>query len=224
MPKILVLEDDQEQSEPIKSSLQTAGHEVDAACDVATAKAYLEAIHYDVIILDWNLPDGTGIELLSELRASGKKVPVLMLTGNATIENKETGFHSGADDYLTKPFQMRELNLRVDALLRRPPSFEGLVLKARDLELDTRSFVVRKNGAPIKLQPREFALLLFFMRNQNTVFSCEAILERVWSTDAELGIESVRKSIQRLRASIDDKEGESSYIRTSHTHGYSFNP
>ncbi len=223
MPKILILEDDQEQSGPIKASLQSAGHEVDAACDVATAKAYLEVIHYDIVILDWNLPDGTGIDLLSELRAGGQKVPVLMLTGNATIENKETGFHSGADDYLTKPFQMRELNLRIEALLRRPPSYEGLVLTARDLELDTRSFIVKKKGIPLKLQPREFALLVFFMRNPNTVFSCEAILERVWSTDAELGIESVRKSVQRLRASIDDKDGDS-YIKTSHTHGYSFNP
>ena len=224
MPKILFVDDDVEQLQTIKSWFARSGHELDSAETITRAQDYLATVEYDLIILDWNLPDGTGLEVLSKLRSDGRRVPVLMLTGNAGIDYKESGFSAGADDYLTKPFDMRELSLRIDALLRRPATYTGVLLSAADIELDMRTFSVRKSGKPLKLQPKELALLVFFMRNPGIVFSAEAIMERVWSTDAELGPESVRKCVQRLREKIDAPDAASSLIKTNHTHGYSFQP
>lgn len=223
MPKILFVDDDANQLEAIKGWFDRAGHQLDFAVNAAAARDYLAVVHYDLVILDWNLPDGTGLEVLQELRRGGSRVPILMLTGNSGIDFKEAGFSSGADDYLTKPFELKELGLRVEALLRRPDTYTGTVLKAAGIEIDTSTFSVTRNGKPVKLQPKEFSLLVFFMRNQRKVFTAEAILERVWSTDQSLGSESVRKCVQRLREKIDE-DGAPSLIKTSHTRGYSFEP
>jgi two-component system, OmpR family, response regulator PhoP len=223
VPKILFVDDDESQLASLKSWFHSSGHVLDVADDVETARAFLSVVQYDLIILDWNLPDGTGVQLLREIRTKGEAVPVLMLTGNSTIDHKEEGFTAGADDYLVKPFQLRELGLRVEALLRRPSNYTGVVMRAGSLEVDTQTYQVRKNGAPVKLQPKEFSLLIFFMRNQKTVFSAEAILERVWPSEQDAGPEAVRKVIQRLRDKIDSS-GEQSLIRTTHTRGYSFEP
>ncbi|MBX9691778.1 MAG: response regulator transcription factor [Cyanobacteria bacterium] len=223
MSKILFVEDDENQVAVMRSCMAACGHALDVANDARTAIDFIAVNQYDLFILDWNLPDGTGLQLLQQIRRGGKHVPVLMLTGNSSIQHKEEGFGSGADDYLVKPFDLRELKLRIEALLRRPSTYTGVVLRAGELELDTQTYQVRKNGKILKLQPKEFTLLTFFMRNQRVVFSAEAILDRVWSMDDAQGPESVRKVIQRLRQKIDD-EGCESMIKTSHTRGYSFDP
>ncbi|HEY9788243.1 MAG TPA: response regulator transcription factor, partial [Candidatus Obscuribacterales bacterium] len=143
----------------------------------------------------------------------------IMLTGRAKIDEKEEGLDSGADDYLTKPFSMRELNARVRALLRRPAAYSGNELKARDIVLEPESHRVTKQGREIKLLPKEFALLEFLLRNPGRVFSPEALLERVWESTSDASPDTVRIHVNRLRSKLDTK-GEDSIIGTVHGVGY----
>jgi DNA-binding response OmpR family regulator len=142
-----------------------------------------------------------------------------MLTGRSSISDKERGFDVGADDYLTKPFNLKELGLRVNALLRRPRTVNADVLEVRDIVLDPGKYRVTKSGIDLSLLPKEFALLQFFMRNRNIVFSAEALLERVWQSDSEAKPKAVSACIHRLRQKLEN-DGESPLIKTVHGVGY----
>jgi DNA-binding response OmpR family regulator len=142
-----------------------------------------------------------------------------MLTGHDSVPDKEKGLDTGADDYLTKPFHLRELSARVKALVRRYAVQYDSVLKTRSIELDTKSKRVTKNGDEIKLQPQELALLEFFLRNPNDIFSIEALFSRVWPSDLEASPDTVRVCITRLRTKLDTP-GLPSIIRTVHRLGY----
>ncbi len=219
MAKILVIEDDKYLCEVINDRLCLDKHTVDV-CETGTdGLEYLLANQYDVVILDWNLPGMPGVEILKTYRDKHGTAPVLMLTGRNTIDEKEIGLGSGADDYLTKPFNMRELQARVRALLRRSSSFTPEVLKIGKLVLDTRALVVKKGDSEIHLMPKEFALLEFFARNPNELFSAETIIGRVWATEADCGLESLRSCVKRLRKKIDD-DGEESIIENVFGVGY----
>lgn len=219
MAKILLVEDDPALAKLVRNWLGLEHHIVESVDDGEEGLHRLKVGEYDLIILDWNLPKVTGVDILREFRNFGGSTPVLMLTGNDTISNKEEGFDAGADDYLTKPFHGKELTMRIKALLRRPHNLVGDTLKVGDLELERSQFTVTRNGNEVKLLPKEFALLEFFMRYPNKVFSAEALLERVWASESDTTVEAVTTCIKRLRKKLE-ADGGSSPISTVHGVGY----
>ncbi|HEY9733910.1 MAG TPA: response regulator transcription factor [Drouetiella sp.] len=217
--KILVVDDDHLIATLVADTLTTDGHLVDAAHSAAEAKAYANLGSYDLMVLDWQLPDFTGIQLCEELRAEGISVPIIFLTSRAALEDKRTGYQSGADDYLTKPFEPEELKLKVRAILRRPRNIEATQLRVRDLvmNLDTRQLF--KNSVEVHLLPKEYALLEFFMRHPNKVFSSDALLQRVWSTDSTAAPDTVKVTIMRIRQKLE-LDSEEPLITTIRGFGY----
>jgi len=219
MPKILIVEDDRDLCNLVSEYFAVAGYTVDKAFTGADGRNYLKTYQYDVIILDWSLPEITGIALCKEFRAQGGNCPVVFLTGKTDIAAKETGLDAGSDDYVTKPFSIQELAARVRALLRRSPVYPHNVLKVKDIELDPNEHKVTKNGQEVKLFPREFALLEFFMRHPNQVFSADTLIDRVWQSDTEATAKTVRVSLMRLRQGLDEDK-ENSLIKNVYGVGY----
>lgn len=221
MAKILVVDDNVELSDNIREWLLMEQHTVDCCNDGVDGLAYLRTYDYDVVVLDWAMPRMTGIEVLKQFRSLGKATPVLMLTGRRTIDDKESGLDAGADDYLTKPFELRELSARIRALLRRSPVAPSDSLCLGDLILDRESKRVSKNGVELRLMPKDFAILELLMAYPNKVFSAETLIERIWSSDTEASADVVRKHINKIRSQTDSP-GKPSYIRTVHGIGYAF--
>lgn len=220
MAKILVVEDNAELIDNIREFLSAQQHNIDCCTDGSEALAYLQTYEYDVIVLDWTLPKMSGIEILKQYRAKGGVTPVLMLTGRREIDDKESGFDAGADDYLTKPFELRELAVRIKSLIRRAPTPFTDLLNVADIVLDRQSKQVTKSGKDVKLMPKDFAILELLMTYPNKVFSAEALIERIWSSSTDASPDVVRKHINRIRTQIDS-DGETSLIRTVHGVGYS---
>ncbi len=221
MPKILLVEDDKDLAKIISEYLKSEQYSFEIAHDGTTGYEFLVHGHFDLIILDWNLPGMSGVELLRKYRAGQGVSPVLMLTGKKEITDKEEGLDTGADDYLTKPFNMREMTARIRALLRRPAQSVSSTLKVGNLELDPHKHKLLKNGEDVHLLPKDFSLLEFFMRHPDEVFSQDALIQRVWSFDAEATSDALRTSIKRLRKKLDDTEDEEeSIIETVRRVGY----
>jgi DNA-binding response OmpR family regulator len=219
MAKILLIEDDLTLSMAIERALIHERHTIDCTIDGGIGLERLNYYEYDAAIIDWQLPSMSGVEICKEFRASGGQVPVLMLTGKKTIKEKATGFEAGADDYLTKPFDMQELLMRVRALLKRGRPLADQTLTVGDIAIDLAAGRVTKNGQEIQLTAREFALLEFFARHQNQVFSADALIGYIWTADRDASPGSIRAYITRLRMKLDD-EGKDSLIRTVHKLGY----
>lgn len=218
MTKILVVEDDQDLAQMVRSYLLFERYEVENVYDGREGLSRVKTYEYDIIILDLGLPDCSGIEVLKSLREKGSRTPVLILTGKHSVEEKEQGLDAGADDYVTKPFHMKELGARLRALLRRPPPITGSnTLKAANITLDVSKFRVMKDNEVITLVPKEFQLLEFFMRHPNQVFSSEALLNRVWPNNSDSAPQALRTAMKRLRKKIDP-DGE--LIKTVHGVGY----
>lgn len=212
MPKILFVEDDKDLTEMVKEWLTADGYSIEVVYDGADGWEYLRQGHYDIVILDWQLPGLSGPEICRNYRAMNGIAPIIMLTGRSEIAEKEQGFNAGADDYLTKPFNLKELSARIRALLRRPATPIAEVLVNGDLELDLGKHRITRGGAEIHLLPKEFDLLEFFMRRPDEVFSTEALLQRIWSVDTEATSDALRTSIKRLRKKLDISEDESQSI------------
>lgn len=221
MPRILVVEDNEDLAENVSDWLENEQHKVDVCGDGVEALRHLSAYEYDVIILDWTLPRLSGIEVLKQYRGNKGATPVLMLTGRRDLDDKELGLDAGADDYLTKPFELRELSARLRALLRRAPVAPSEQLQFGDLTLDKQTKKVTKNGEELKLMPKDFAILELLMSYPDKVFSAETLIERVWS-EGEASADVVRKHINRIRTQIDSPD-TASYLRTVHGMGYAFN-
>ncbi len=219
MAKILLVEDDHAAASQMQTWLTAEEYLIEHAADGLKAWELLDMYEYDAIVLDWQLPGLSGIDILRRLRAARKMTPVLMLTAMADISQKETGFDGGADDYLTKPFDPRELSMRLKALLRRAADSVEHVLKVGGLTLEPSTRAASNNGKALQLQPKEFALLEFFMRNPDKVCSSESILNRVWSSDSEATGNTVRTYIYSLRKKLSDDNGKSP-IQTVHAVGY----
>lgn len=219
MPKILLVEDNQEQSAFIEELLKGERYLVDIVDDGQKALLQLKCAEYDLIILDWQLPKLSGVEICRQYRADGGTAPVIMLTGKMTDADKETGLDAGSDDYLTKPFSMRELLARIRAHLRRASSQKETVLAMHGIKLDAGNFNVTKDGEELSLLPKEFALLEFFMRNPDRVFSSEALIRRIWDTDSESSTNALRSALRRLRQKLGE-DGENSIIENIHGVGY----
>jgi DNA-binding response OmpR family regulator len=219
MARILVVEDNHEMAGNILEHLKGERHVADWAETGEAALTLLSSYSFELIILDVMLPDMRGTDVCSRYRSQQGETPILMLTGMTSIDDKEKGLDSGADDYLTKPFDLRELSARIRALLRRPRAVRTDTLKARNIVLDRHAQRVTRDDRTIKLMAKEFALLEFLLRRQDQVTSVEDLLNNVWKADSDSSPDAVRQAIKRLRTKID-VEGEPSIITTVVGLGY----
>jgi DNA-binding response OmpR family regulator len=219
LTKVLLVEDDPALAAMVSEILNRDGLLVECTADGASAALKLKNEKYDLAILDWELPGMTGVEICSAVRKQGLTLPILMLTSRVKPSDKELGLDTGADDYLTKPFDLRELSARVKALMRRPVSLHSNELCAGDISVSLQSATVYKNGEVIELMPAEYALLEFLLRNKGKAFSVEELLLHVWKADAEVTFSAVTTCIKRLRDKIDS-EGRNSILKNVHGMGY----
>jgi len=200
---IIVVEDDRDIREMVCQSLAQNDYRTIGVRDVQEARQAIEKNSPDCLVVDWMLPDGSGVELIRWLRRQDQfqQVPVLMLTARSQESDMITGLDSGADDYLTKPMSLRELNARIRALLRRPAQYEEKqdVLEYGPVSLNSRTHEVFVDGNVVELTKTEFKLLKLFIANPRKVFSREQILDSVWGLNAFLGDRTVDVHILRLR-------------------------
>jgi len=201
--KLLVIEDDRTVGQYVKRGLAEAGFQVDLVVDGAEGLRVASEGHYDVVVLDLRLPTLEGREVLRTLRDRGNPVPVLVLTAQDTVDFKVQALRMGADDYVTKPFALEELLARVEALGRRPKAITPPVLRVADLVLDTGSREVQRDGAPIELTPKEYAVLEYLMRHPGRVMPRTLITEYAWDYHFDPGTNIVDVVITRLRKKID---------------------
>lgn len=221
MSKILLVEDDVNLAESIKYWLKGQQHIVEHVVDGNDALALIMSDTFEVILLDWELPGISGINVCRQAREAGNKTPIIMLTGRGSIEHKVEGLDMGVDDYIAKPFSLKELSARLRAILRRSTGGVSNTVQIADVVLDSESHRVTRAGQDVQLMPREFAVLEFLMRNRNQVFSSEALLQKLWHTDSESSPEAVRACIKRLRKKIDmGASEEDSLIETVPKIGY----
>ena len=201
--RILLVEDDARVAGFAAKGLREQSYAVDIAANGEQA-VYLAAVNeYDLIILDVLLPLKDGHAVCRELRASGARVPILMLTARGSVDDRVAGLDCGADDYLTKPFDFKELLARLRALLRRAAVFRPAVIHAGDLLMNTASHSVARAGRPINLTAKEYALLEFLILNQDRVVGREQIAQHVWDENFDPLSNVIDVYIKRLRAKID---------------------
>ena len=218
--RVLLVEDDRSIREVTSLGLRGSGLRVDTAADGREALAHFRARPCDVVVLDVMLPELDGLEVCREIRRSSR-VPILMLSARGDTVDVVVGLELGADDYVTKPFEMAELVARIRALLRRthePPVDE--VLHFGDLEIDAAAFRVTRNGVDLQLTATEFRLLLELARRPGQVFTRELLLERVWGYEYLGDSRLVDIAVQRLRAKIEPEPGSPQLITTVRGVGY----
>jgi DNA-binding response OmpR family regulator len=219
MAKILIIDDDIDLCKRIREWLVHENFMVEVANTGGDGLEFLKSYTYDLVILDWELPDMDGISVCRTVRLSGATTPILMLSGRSQVEERITGLDTGADDYLTKPFSLKELSSRIRAVLRRPPTVPSDELKVGDLTVEVNSARVTKGDEEIHLSPKEFALLEFLMRHPGKVFSSKALLDAVWTADSNAAEDTVRTYVKTLRRKITGKDN-SCPLRTVSGLGY----
>ncbi|MVM30819.1 response regulator [Spirosoma sp. HMF4905] len=203
--RILIVEDEWEVASLIKAGLEEYDFEADTAGNAMEAQQRLAENEYDTVILDVNLPVINGFDLCRMIRNRFDTLPILMLTAFGSTDSKVNGFEAGADDYLVKPFEFRELVVRLRALNRRSgaASQEALILKIADLEFNQQSKAVKRGNQKLVLTARELALLEFFMKNQNKALTRNEIMEHVWDLNFDTGTNVVDVYVNYLRKKID---------------------
>ena len=202
--KTLIIEDDVEVAAHVASGLRERGHDAAIVANGRDGVQRATAEHFDVIILDRMLPEFDGLTVVTLLRAEGVTTPVLFLTNLAGIDDRVDGLEAGGDDYLVKPFAFEELMARLIALARRPMlGASPTVLSAGDLEMDLVARTVRRGGEEIDLQPREFRLLEFLLRNEGRLVTRKMLLEQVWEFLFDPQTNIVETHISRLRSKLD---------------------
>lgn len=226
MSKLLLVEDDASLALGIEFSLNDEGYEVRRAATLSEGKSLFNLEYFDLLILDINLPDGSGYDLCRYVREKSS-VPIIFLTALEEEVNIVLGLEIGGDDYITKPFRVRELLSRVKALLRRSVSSQrstGSLIKSGDIEIDTSTAVVKKRGAQITLTAQEYKLLLIFMNKSMTLMKREEILKEL-TEDSEAFFDENTLSvyIKRVREKIEDNPKEPEYIITQRGLGYKWN-
>lgn len=219
--KLLIVEDEPKVASFIQRGLNENGFECKIAADGLMGKRMFSAEEYSLIILDLNLPYLNGIELCQEIREINQKIPIIMLTALGTTEDKLKGFDSGADDYLVKPFEFRELLARIRALLKRVSATknEENILQFLDLSVNLDTYEVFRSGRKISLTQKEFALLLYLLRNKGKVVSRSEIAENVWDINFDTGTNIIDVYVNFLRKKID-KDFPEKLIHTQTGFGY----
>ncbi|MCS6818875.1 MAG: response regulator transcription factor [Chitinophagales bacterium] len=204
--RILIIEDDNRIAELIQRGLAEQGFEPTLAYDGLLGKKMALQNEFDLIITDIILPKEDGLEVCKEIRKARPDTPIIMLTALGTTDDKVEGFDAGADDYLVKPFEMRELIARIRALLKRHRKTENNtrnILKYANLEMNLLTKIVKRNGVEINLTPKEFKLLEFMLQNRERVLSRVEIAEKVWDTHFDTGTNFIDVYINYLRKKID---------------------
>jgi DNA-binding response OmpR family regulator len=201
--RILIIEDDRKAASLLAAGLEEERFVVDVAHSGDAGDEMASVNDYDVIILDWVLPDREGIVVCRDLRERGISTPILMLTARDSLGDRVTGLNTGADDYLTKPFGFSELLARIHALLRRSDSTRSVVLRVADLTLDPLSHRVTRAGLPIGLTPKEYVILEVLMRHAGEVVSRAMLAERVWDVEPEGLSNLLDVHVSHLRKKID---------------------
>lgn len=219
--KVLVIEDNPKMAAAISNGLMANGYAVDVSHTGYEGEERAASGSYDVILLDLMLPDRDGVEVCRNLRRRAVAAPIIMLTALSATEDKIEGLDAGADDYVTKPFELEELLARVRALLRRGEAAEGRYITYDDLELDLYSRKAKRGDREWELSNKEFALLEYLMRNPNRVLSRPQIGEKVWDTNFEPTSNVIEVYVSSLRKKID-KEFERPLIHTVKNAGYRF--
>ncbi len=218
--KLLFAEDDRDLSAAVKTLLERSGYAVDAVFDGQEAVDYALAGEYDGMILDWMMPEKDGIEALREIRAEGNNTPCLMLTARDAVEDRVAGLDAGADDYLPKPFNGKELMARVRAMLRRRDTYVPDVVAWEDLQLDKGSCELRCGSNSVRLTGKMYQLAELFMENPNHLFSVQQLMDKVWGWESEAEINVVWVNISQLRKKMNDL-GTATEIRVHRGTGYS---
>ncbi|WBQ14037.1 response regulator transcription factor [Hyphomonadaceae bacterium BL14] len=222
--RVLIVEDDREVARNIAKMLRECGHVADAAHDGEDGLALAREGAFDVLIVDRMMPRRDGLSMISALREEGDKTPVLILSALGEVDDRVEGLKAGGDDYLVKPYAPSELIARVDALARRRnPDAVKTRLEVGDLEMDLLARTVKRGGEAVLLQPREFRLLEFLMRNAGQVVTRTMLLEKVWDYHFDPQTNVIDVHISRLRAKID-KPFSTSMLHTVRGAGYRLQP
>lgn len=207
MSKILIIEDDQRVAELLKRGLEEFGYEASVAFDGETGLRLFRSSVPDLVISDIILPRMNGFDLVKEIKRENEAIPVIMLTALGTTDDKLDGFDAGADDYMVKPFDIRELDARIKILLKRAGHSEGRTgfreIEYADLRVNLLTSTAYRAGKEIKLTPKEFNLLLYMIQNPERVLSRTEIAEKVWSTHFDTGTNFIDVYINYLRKKID---------------------
>ncbi len=225
--RVLLVEDEEGLRLFLGDSLRREGYAVEYAID--GDEGLDKAMHspIDLIILDIMLPRRSGFEVCQALRSAGRDMPILMLTARSRPEDTVNGLKIGADDYLTKPFNMSELMARVGALLRRAPAQNGSAAdthKFGDIQVDLRGTEVTRNGEPVTLSAREFKLLQFLLEHPNETLSRDRLLKEVWGYEGKVYTRTVDMRVASLRQRVEDDPKQPKYILTVQGLGYKFRP
>jgi DNA-binding response OmpR family regulator len=212
--RVLVAEDDAALRSVLERGLRENGYVVDAVADGATALQHLRSYDYDVAVLDWRMPERSGIEVVDEARRLGDRTPIIMLTARDTASDRVAGLNRGADDYLVKPFDFAELIARVHALQRRPPLALDPVLECADLRFDPATREVTLAGTPLALTAIETSLVELFMRRAPTVVTRRVIATQVWEDEADaVGSNTIDVHVGRLRSKLANSEARIETVR-----------
>ncbi len=219
MAKVLVIEDDPVIAETLRDWLETQGHIGEVAFTGTEGLSILKEFGFDLAIIDWQLPGMAGPDVCTAYRSGGGRTPILMLTKKSLVVDKEQGLDAGADDYLAKPFDTRELGARVRALLRRSTDLFSSKKLVGLLSLDQATGTLTVGTRSCHLVPRELALMEFLMRHPKTFFTPDKLLDHVWSSTSDIGQEALRTCISRIRSKIDEP-GKPSIIENAKGWGY----
>ncbi len=223
MKRILIIEDDAAIRTGLESSLRELHYDVESEEDGARGFARAKRTPPDLLILDLMLPSKNGEDICRELRAEGIHTPILMLTAKGTELDKVLGLELGADDYMTKPFSLRELHARVKAMLRRAPEMQQPEeLSADDVWLNTRTREVRRGDVALDLGTREFDILAYMLRHRNEIITRDMLLDEVWGYEHFPTTRTVDNYILSLRKKLEPEPAHPVYIITVHTAGYKF--
>ena len=224
MAKILIVEDEPDMVLGLKDNFEFEGYEVITASDGAVGLERARTMKPDLVILDIMLPVLSGLEVCKTLRGEGFEAPIVMLTARGQEIDKVVGLELGADDYVTKPFSIRELLARVRAILRRTEGGKKRLSRYRfsDIELDFEIYRAKKGGEPLDLSPREFELLRYLIERKGETVSRDRLLEDVWGYQSYPSTRTVDTHIAKLRAKIGDSGSEPRFIMTIHGTGYKF--
>lgn len=222
MQHLLIVEDDNALGQGVRLALQGPEAEITLCRALAEGRAALLEKSFDLLILDINLPDGNGLDLLRELRQTSA-APVILLTANDMETDIVVGLESGADDYITKPFSLAVLRARVNAQLRRAGPSQAKAVEMEDFSFDFERMDFRKSGQPIELSKTEQKLLRMLVENRGRTLSREALLDRVWSDGAEFVDENALSvTVKRLRDKLEDTPSKPRFLKTVYGIGYTW--